>query len=479
MQNTVNGMEYAGFWKRAAAWVIDILVVALPLGAVFFVFAMIYSGGNGPMEYIDNQLALMRWKAIFFRLGLLGGMLYWTLMESSAMQATLGKRVMRLRVVGLNGNRISFGRAAGRALVKGLLSNIFAIGYLIVLFTKKSQALHDIISGCLVLKQSTPKKSDNASPPILEPPAAPSLSATDSHKPTEPPSPCPSNHSSSDSLLARFFAIYRSAIKGKHKTVVSYSLLSIIIMAVVLIIFLVYSSKCVSKDYSIFRQIKSGYERTYWLANNYPHKVSLWRFSAIFGNSKASCLMGMLYETPIINDNTIHYSVKWHTWASWLGNSDSRVRLGNMYLDGKAVVQDETKAFKYFHRAALQFNGRAQYMLGKMYYDGQGITQDYLEAEKWFRKASFKGVADAQFQLGYMNDEGKGIKIDDEFAADCYEAAAEQGHDNAQYNLGLVYEYGEGRPKNIAAAVAMYRKAAEQGHSDAWQRLKELDSNPD
>lgn len=475
MQKTVNGMEHAGFWKRAAAWVIDIFVVVLPLGAIFFIFAMIYSGGDGPMEYIDNQLALMRWKAILFRAGMLACMLYWSLMESSARQATLGKRVMKIKVVDLEGRRISFGKAAGRALVKGLLSNIFAIGYIITLFTKKSQALHDIIAGCLVVKQSQPEQSDATSLPKQESPTTPSLPASGSEKPTGPPPSIASKQLTSNTLLHRFLDTCRYSIKEKHNSRVCYTCISVLIVVAVLIIGYIYSSIRVSKDFDQFKQIKSGYERMYWLANNYYNKVALWRFSAILGNAKSAYFMGILYETPLINDNTKPLSVKWHTWAAWLGNSDAQYRLGKIYLDRSTNIQDDNKAIKWLHRAALQFHGNAEYWMGKLYYDGRGTTQDYLEAEKWFRKAAFQGVADAQFQLGYMYDIGQGVEINDEFAADCYEAASEQGNSTAQYNLGLMYEHGEGVSKSTAAAVAMYRKAANQGNEDAWQRLRVLE----
>src|ERR1700678_1757090 len=41
--------------------------------------------------------------------------LYWALCESSAWQATLGKKALRIIVTDLEGRRISFGRAVGRS----------------------------------------------------------------------------------------------------------------------------------------------------------------------------------------------------------------------------------------------------------------------------------------------------------------------------------------------------------------------------
>jgi uncharacterized RDD family membrane protein YckC len=72
-------------------------------------------------------------------------------MESSPLQATIGKLAVGLRVTDLQGQRISFGRATGRFFAKWLSGAILLIGYLMAGFTEKKQALHDRIAGCLVL----------------------------------------------------------------------------------------------------------------------------------------------------------------------------------------------------------------------------------------------------------------------------------------------------------------------------------------
>jgi uncharacterized RDD family membrane protein YckC len=74
-------------------------------------------------------------------------------MESSSWQATLGKKILGLRVTDLAGNRITFARASGRFFGKILSGMILGIGFLMAGFTARKQALHDILAGCLVLRQ--------------------------------------------------------------------------------------------------------------------------------------------------------------------------------------------------------------------------------------------------------------------------------------------------------------------------------------
>jgi len=69
------------------------------------------------------------------------------------MQATLGKRIVGLKVTDLAGNRIGFGRATGRHFAKMLSSMIMNIGYIMVAFTDRKQGLHDMLAGTLVMKR--------------------------------------------------------------------------------------------------------------------------------------------------------------------------------------------------------------------------------------------------------------------------------------------------------------------------------------
>ena len=86
-------------------------------------------------------------------LSLLVPVLYFALMESSSMQATLGKAFMGLYVTDLRGVRVTFLRASARHWFKFLSTAIFFVGYLMAIFPPRRQGLHDMLAGCLVLKR--------------------------------------------------------------------------------------------------------------------------------------------------------------------------------------------------------------------------------------------------------------------------------------------------------------------------------------
>ncbi len=133
----------AGFWKRVLALLIDTLVL-IPVSVVMGVVLgmLIALGGVGGLELVSNLL------------GLVIGWLYFALMESSAGQGTIGKRVVGIVVTDLNGDRIGFGRATGRYFGKILSYITLLVGFLMAGFTQRKQALHDMLTSTLVLNRS-------------------------------------------------------------------------------------------------------------------------------------------------------------------------------------------------------------------------------------------------------------------------------------------------------------------------------------
>lgn len=143
-------MEYAGFWKRFAAALIDgliILVGSAILGAVIGAIIGLSLATSGS----DTETIGIIAGAVGNVIGLIFNWLYFTLQESSSKQATFGKRALSIKVTNAQGERISFGRANGRYWAKVISTLTLLIGYFMAGFTQKKQALHDKMSDCLVI----------------------------------------------------------------------------------------------------------------------------------------------------------------------------------------------------------------------------------------------------------------------------------------------------------------------------------------
>jgi len=85
-------------------------------------------------------------------LSLVIGWLYFALQESGSAQATIGKKALGLKVVNMEGQRISFGQATGRHFGKFISAIILFIGYLMMLWDEKKQTLHDKMANTQVVK---------------------------------------------------------------------------------------------------------------------------------------------------------------------------------------------------------------------------------------------------------------------------------------------------------------------------------------
>lgn len=162
---------HAGFWRRCAAMAIDGLLIgivagALQVGLAGAGFAALMPRSDGGMP---NVLALIPMLMSVMLIAFVGQWLYFAMFESSAGQATPGKRAMGLKVVGETGHRIGFGKASARYFGKILSGMLFNIGYLMAGLTERKQALHDLMANTFVVFRTV----EPGSPPPAERPPMP------------------------------------------------------------------------------------------------------------------------------------------------------------------------------------------------------------------------------------------------------------------------------------------------------------------
>ena len=127
-------MIYAGFFRRYAAALIDALIMIVP------------------SLFIGGSVAVI---PLSFGLGLVLGLLYKPVFESSVMAATPGKALMGIVVQSEDGQTLTYKKAVIRYLCSYLSIAIMGIGYLMQPFTSKRQTLHDMLSEAVVIRKET------------------------------------------------------------------------------------------------------------------------------------------------------------------------------------------------------------------------------------------------------------------------------------------------------------------------------------
>ncbi len=131
----------AGFFRRFAAFAIDWLTLSIIADIVRFAYR--FGSGTDPwMIHLDIAMGL---SLVLF-------LLYFTLLTGEGGQ-TLGKMLLGIRVQGIDGSTVGYGRSFIRAL--GYIVSIFFmtfLGFLWALWDRKNQAWHDKIAGTMVVK---------------------------------------------------------------------------------------------------------------------------------------------------------------------------------------------------------------------------------------------------------------------------------------------------------------------------------------
>lgn len=139
-----DDLEYAGFWIRLSAALIDTvlqIIIILPL--------MIYL--YGPLAVSSHKAEVMSWPAELMLSHVLPMALvvsFWIMK-----QATPGKLMLSLRIVDARtGDLPSLGQWLGRYLSLYLSCLFIFIGFIWVAFDRKKQAWHDKFAGTVVVR---------------------------------------------------------------------------------------------------------------------------------------------------------------------------------------------------------------------------------------------------------------------------------------------------------------------------------------
>lgn len=142
---TMNVPLRAGFWRRAAALLIDTLVIGAAGGLLGYSVGRAYLVTfPGDYQTPGRLMALVV---------LVCAWLYSAWMESSARGATLGKQALGLRVQRSDGAPLGFWHASARAAGKLLSGALLLIGFFLAAGREK-RALHDRMAGTLVVRVS-------------------------------------------------------------------------------------------------------------------------------------------------------------------------------------------------------------------------------------------------------------------------------------------------------------------------------------
>lgn len=142
--------EYAGFWIRFVAYMIDQLLLGAVTAAIcvgFWGFSLFSSP-----EFINDPEQMMRIQQQFQLVGLLIALIYMVFFMGY-FAATPGMMLFRLKIIVAGGGKVSYLRAVGRYFASFLSYMLFGIGYLIIAFDSEKRSLHDMICNTRIIRE--------------------------------------------------------------------------------------------------------------------------------------------------------------------------------------------------------------------------------------------------------------------------------------------------------------------------------------
>jgi uncharacterized RDD family membrane protein YckC/tetratricopeptide (TPR) repeat protein len=131
-------MNQARIWPRIAAFLIDTMILMAIVSVIMVLHTKVF------VSLPPVWLQVIEWSIPVMLF------LYFIILEA-AYGTTIGKSIFKIKVVKLDGSKISVGQSIGRNLAR-LFNGFFSIDYLIGLVDKKHQRLGDRLANTLVIE---------------------------------------------------------------------------------------------------------------------------------------------------------------------------------------------------------------------------------------------------------------------------------------------------------------------------------------
>ncbi len=139
--------EHAGFLPRFVAWIIDTII----FGVISWILSLVGLGTNYGYGYGMGYESGFNLGGIGTGILVLISLAYYIYFDGMK-GATIGKQLMKLKVVGTNGAMpIGIGPGAIRWLIK-IIPILGQISYIWIIFDSQKQGLHDKIANTFVVK---------------------------------------------------------------------------------------------------------------------------------------------------------------------------------------------------------------------------------------------------------------------------------------------------------------------------------------
>jgi uncharacterized RDD family membrane protein YckC len=152
----VSTLEFAGFWRRLTATLIDLFALAVISSVIFMIFAPYQWFGFSGFWSTGDVFEEPVWRALPYLVGgnflsLIVNIAYFVGFWVRKGQ-TPGKMLMNIKLVRMDASNLTFGIALLRYLGYIVSSAVFLIGFIWIAFDNRKQGFHDKIAETYVVR---------------------------------------------------------------------------------------------------------------------------------------------------------------------------------------------------------------------------------------------------------------------------------------------------------------------------------------
>ena len=207
--------------------------------------------------------------------------------------------------------------------------------------------------------------------------------------------------------------------------------------------------------------------------NSEDVQTALGEFQKAFeaGDGEGAFYLGRMLERGVGGEPNLPQAVALYEEAvkATTPSAQAKNRLGLLYLEGTAVLQDYEEGARLVCESAEAGDQNGQFNCALVLLDGQGVAVDAEKAISFAEMSAEQGNVGAKNLLGQSYVTGTGVKADDTKALEYFQQTAAVGNPVGLFSLGQAYALGIGLDRDLVKAHAFFNLAAARRHPEALQ----------